>query len=664
MVECGRGTEKNVNERSVVVRLLTYGRSLAGGSLPTGSLKAIAHCSLDTVLTEPGSGGRRMERSQLDTGILIDQLEKLAATMGGNVAQSYVASGDPEAEPRELTFAQFVEEVRRRANALASLGVGPSDIIAFAAPLSEASYPMLVAGMVTGTLAPLNYFLEVEALIRIVRAQGATTLIVHRSFDDGEDILDRLRRVHEAFPGLRFLSFGAGPSVDGAIDIESAAVAQSGLEWIAPVGGRACDRVVGLFHTGGTTGLPKLVPHTEAMYDAMLVSCGAGEGTAPGESMLSALPLFHTSGALQAGIVPLFNGTRLVIPSSRGFRDPKVIRNYWRFVRRYSITIGAGVPTVLAALTAIEPDGPITSFKRVVVGGAPLSRATIHRIAEMTNGAEIIEGWGMTETCGFSVMNPHGRTKVGSVGVPFDGVEMQIRKFAPDDDVGQRRSVDERGELVVRGDIVMNSYSPPRRGSHTRDGWLRTGDLGRIDADGYLWITGRLKDIIIRSGHNIDPATIEEPAYQHPAVQLAAAIGRPDKYTGELPVLYVQLKPGASLAAEELEAFVRERIVERAATPKAVHIVPEIPLSGPGKISKLMIRRAAIVAVFQEEIDRLPLAAHRISVRMEEDSLAGESVVLSCAGLGPPDPERRQMVAEALSGYTIPHRWDNRETAA
>jgi fatty-acyl-CoA synthase len=605
-----------------------------------------------------------MQRSQLDTSVLIDRLETLASTMGGHLAQSYVASGDPEADPRELTFAQFVEKVRGRSNALASLGVGPSDIIAFAAPLSEASYPMLVAGMITGTLAPLNYFLEAEALIRIVRAQGASTLIVHRSFDDGADILDRLRRVHEAFPGLRFLSFGAGPSVDGAIDIESAAVAQSGSEWITPEGGRPRDRVVGLFHTGGTTGLPKLVPHTEAMYDAMFGSCGAGEGTAPAESMLSGLPLFHTSGALQAGIVPLFNGTRLVIPSSRGFRDPKVIPNYWRFVKRHSITIGAGVPTILATLTAIEPDGPITSLKRFVVGGAPISQATIRRIAEMTNGAEVVEGWGMTETCGFSVMNPLGRTKVGSVGIPFDGVEMEIRKFAGDDNVGRRCAVDEMGELVVRGNIVITSYFVPRRDSHTHDGWLRTGDRGRIDGDGYLWITGRLKDVIIRSGHNIDPATIEEPAYQHPAVQLAAAIGRPDKQAGELPVLYIQLKPGASVSVEELEAFLRERIIERAATPKAVHIVPEIPLGGPGKISKLMIRRAATVAVFQEEIDRLPLAAHRIRVRMEEDHLTGESAVLSCGGLGPPDAERRQLVAEALSGYTIPHRWDESESAA
>lgn len=599
-----------------------------------------------------------MERSQINKGVLIDRLETLGSTLGGNLAQSYVASGDPDADPRELTFAQLLEDVRRRSNALASLGVGPSDVIAFAAPLSETSYPTLVAGMITGTLAPVNYFLEADALIRIVGAQGATVLLVHRSFDDGADILDRLKQVHEALPALRFLSFGVGPAVEGATDIESVAAAQSASEWMTPARNRSRDHVAALFHTGGTTGLPKLAPHTEAMYDAMFASCGAGEGTTPAETMLCGLPLFHTSGALQAGIVPLFNGTHLVIPSSRGFRDPKVIPNYWRFVRRYSVTIGASVPTILAALTAIEPDGPITSLKRIIVGGAPISRATIGRIAEMTNGAEVIEGWGMTETCGFSVLNPHGRTKVGSVGIPFAGVEMEIRKFAGDGEAGQRCAVDETGELVVRGDIVIKSYHVPRRGSHTADGWLRTGDLGRIDADGYLWITGRLKDIIIRSGHNIDPAIIEEPAYRHPAVQLAAAVGRPDKYAGELPVLYVQLKPGASVVAEEIEAFVRERIDERAATPKAVHIVPEIPLSGVGKISKLMIRRAAIAAVFQEEIDRLPLAAYKIRAHTEEDRLTGESVVLSCAGASPPDADRRQMVAQALEGYTIPYRWD------
>ncbi len=129
-------------------------------------------------------------------------------------------------------------------------------------------------------------------------------------------------------------------------------------------------------------------------------------------------------------------------------------------------------------------------------------------------------------------------------------------------------------------------------------------------------------------------------------------------------MLFVQLKPGACAAAEEIEAFVRERFVERAAAPKAVHIVAEIPLSGVGKISKLKIRRAAIAAVFQEEIDRLPIAALKIRARTEEDSLAGERVVLSCEGLGPPDADRRQMVAQALEGYTVPYRWDETGGAA
>jgi fatty-acyl-CoA synthase len=596
-----------------------------------------------------------MRQSEIRPSSLDDRLDILAARHGGSIAQSFIASGEPTDAPLEMTFADFAAEVRRRSNALAALGVGPADVVAFAAPLAEKSYSTLVAGMVSATLAPVNYFLEADALVRIVRASAANALLIHRSFDDGADILERLKKVCKALPQLKLLSFGAGPKVEGALDIESVAASQSSTFWDGPPRNRSRDRVVALFHTGGTTGLPKLVPHTEAMYDAMIASCGAGEGTGPGESILSGLPLFHTSGVLQAGLVALFNATRIIIPSSRGFRDPKAIANYWRFVRRYDVTIGASVPTVLAALAGIEPDGPVTSLKRILVGGAPLAKATVARIAERTGGAEVIEGWGMTETCGFSVLNPHGRAKVGSVGLPFPGIEMQIRRFGPGDARGELRGTDEAGELVVRGNIVIKSYLDPRPGAFSEDGWLRTGDLARIDAEGYLWITGRLKDIIIRGGHNIDPALIEEPAYQHPAVQLAAAIGRPDKYAGELPVLYVQLKSSATTSEDELVAFVRERILERAAIPKAVVIVPEIPLSGPGKISKLLLRHHAIAGVFQEELDRLAFSDADIRATVEEDRLAGDVVVLS--GGSTLDPERRERVATALSGFAIQFRW-------
>ena len=161
-----------------------------------------------------------------------------------------------------------------------------------------------------------------------------------------------------------------------------------------------------------------------------------------------------------------------------------------------------------------------------------------------------------------------------------------------------------------------------------------------------------MKDLIIGGGHNIDPSIIEEPAYQHSAVQLAAAVGKPDKYAGELPILYVQLKPGMRASEEELEEFLRDRIVERAAFPKAIVVVPEIPLSGPGKISKLILRRRAISAVFQEELNSLALPDTEIRAVVAEDRLTGE-VVLLCASGARLNPHDLRRVEAALSGFSI-----------
>ena len=596
-----------------------------------------------------------MQQREIGRRNLIERLEALAEAHGEEVAQVYIASGDPDDEPRALTFSDFAAEARRRANALCTLG-GAREVIAFAAPLSETSYPMMFATMAAATYAPINYFLAVDALVRIVRASGAKILLFHRRFDDGADIVGKLMRVCEALPHVRLMSFGAGARVHGATDLESVAASESPSSWNALALDSAENRVLALFHTGGTTGHPKLVPHTERMYDAMIDQCGAGEGVVPGESIISGLPLFHTSGALQVGLVPLINGARVLIPSSRGFRDPRVIANYWRFVRRFGISIGAGVPTVLAAVSAVAPGGLVPSIKRFLVGGAPIAKATIAKINEMTAGAQVIEGWGMTETCGFSVMNPHGRTKVGSVGLPFPGVDLEVRDFRGVESAGRPCDANVIGEVVVRGRIVIDRYLDHRPNAFTTDGWLRTGDLGRRDEEGYLWITGRLKDLIIRGGHNIDPAVIEEPAYQHPAVQLAAAVGKPDRYTGELPILYVQLKSGARVTEEDLDEFLRDRIVERAAIPKSIIIVPEIPLSGVGKISKLHLRRQAISEVFQEEIDRLGLDRLQVRASTVEDRIVGEVVVLSTSGVTP-DAQELSEVADALGGFSIPYRW-------
>lgn len=587
---------------------------------------------------------------------LAQRLDRVATMFGTAVAQVYATSGTIQEEARSTTYAQLAAATRRRAHALRALGVRDGDVICALLPLSPNSYPVLLAAMIAGTVAPVNYYLEAEALIALARASGAGVLLTAGRYDDDPQCAAKIEKIRAALPQLRHVVYDDDGSVPaGSVALDALAAQQPSDRWPEGCDGAAPERLVALFHTGGTTGSPKLVPHTQQMYLAMADACARAMGTVAGETMMAPLPLFHTSGALQAGTVPLMAGTRLVIPCSRGFRAPEFFKDYWRFVERHRVTIIAGVPTVLAAIAASKPDADISSIRRVLIGGAPLSVHVIAALGQMLGPHELLEGWGMTETCGFSVLNPPGRTKPGAVGLPFPGVEIEIRKA---DASGEARALcaqNEIGELVVRGAIVIRRYHDARPGAFTHDGWLRTGDRGRIDEDGFLWITGRVKDLIIRGGHNIEPGIIEEAAYQHPAVQLAAAIGQPDRHAGELPALYVQLKPGMTATPDEIAGFVAPRIPERAAIPKAVHVLAQLPLSGPGKISKLTLRREAARSTFQSDIDRV-VGDMRVTVQIVEDAEFGEVAALR-SDSGTPPEAAVLAVRDALAGYTWRHRW-------
>jgi len=514
-------------------------------------------------------------------------------------------------------------------------------------PQGLSSYATLIGTMIAATAAPLNYFLEADALVRLIRAARSRALLVARRFDDDPAAVAKVHAIKAAIPELKLIAYGEGPPIPGSEDLDTAA--GDGTDWLpAHVGGDP-DRVVACFHTGGTTGTPKLVPHTERMYMAMVEVSRVRMGTVSGSRMLAGLPLFHTSGALQCGLVPLLNGCGIVIPSSRGFRAPEVIPNYWNYINRFRINIGSSVPTILMALAGIRPSKDISCLRRVLCGAAPLPLATIQAIQTATDGAGVLEGWGMTETCGFSVLNPEGQTKVGSVGTPFEGVEAQIRAVTEGASQSAEVPVDSVGELVVRGSIVIRAYADDRPDSFTPDGWLRTGDLARKDAEGYLWIVGRLKDIIIRSGHNIDPLMIESPAYEHPAVQLAAAVGRPDRYAGELPVLFVQLRNGARAEPEEIREFVTARIQERAAAPKAVFVINAMPLTGAGKIYKVALRFETTRAALQADVDAALGADHHVEVKVVEDSKSGVAVRLG----GSASIAVRARAKAELAGYSF-----------
>jgi len=236
-------------------------------------------------------------------------------------------------------------------------------------------------------------------------------------------------------------------------------------------------------------------------------------------------------------------------------------------------------------------------------------------------GLKILEGYGLTEgTCVSTCNPPLGERRTGSIGLRLP---LQAMKAVVLDDAGvylRDCAVGEAGVLAISGPNVFAGYRDPDQDKglwlDLGDGrrWMNTGDLGRQDADGYFYLTGRKKELIIRGGHNIDPASIEEPLHRHPAVQIVAAVGRPDVHVGELPVAYVQLKPGVRATEDELLSFARDQIGERAAIPKAIRLVAAMPLTGVGKIFKPELRQREIADALRTALHDAHTPASRIEV--------------------------------------------------
>jgi fatty-acyl-CoA synthase/long-chain acyl-CoA synthetase len=263
-----------------------------------------------------------------------------------------------------------------------------------------------------------------------------------------------------------------------------------------------------------------------------------------------------------------------------------VFDNFWKLLERWKTTFVITVPTAVSALMQRPVDADISTVKNAFSGSAPMPLELFKRF-EGATGMTVIEGYGLTEaTCLVSCNPPEGEKKVGSVGVPF-----------PYTDAG-------------------NTYTEPEKnrdlyhyGTH-----LRTGDLGRIDPDGYLWITGRAKDLIIRGGHNIDPADIEDALLAHHDVAMAGAIGQPDVHAGEIPCAYVELIGDATVTGEELREHCKVHVHERAAIPKHVEVLDELPKTAVGKVFKPDLRKRAITRIYNAALAEAGLNARVVSV--------------------------------------------------
>jgi len=584
-------------------------------------------------------------------------------------AISFQLFSDPKAPARTLTWTELHERVTETANLFRSLGVGPGDVVAYLLPNCIEAPIVLLAGATAGIVNPINPLLEPDHIAAILRESGAKVLVTLKSFPKSEVAQKAAEAVAQApnvqtvlevdlrgyLTGIkRLLVPLMRPKVPSrhhakVMDFEAAASAQkhNRLTFDEP----AEDRVAAFFHTGGTTGMPKVAQHKQSgmVYNGWLGGTLLFSET---DVLMCPLPMFHVFAAYPVLMSCLMSGAQLVMPTPAGYRGEGVFDNFWKLIERWQATFLITVPTAIAALMQRPVDADVSSLKTAISGSAPLPIELYNRFKAAT-GVEIAEGYGLTEaTCLVSCNPIDGLKKVGSVGLPLPYTHVRILQRQ---NGGFREcATDEIGEICIANPGVFegSTYTEADKNKDlfAEGRFLRTGDLGRMDADGYLWITGRAKDLIIRGGHNIDPAEIEDALLSHPKVASVGAIGQPDSFAGELPCAYVELVAGAEVGLDELMEHARAHIHERAAVPKHIEILPELPKTAVGKIFKPDLRKLAIKRVYDEALAGAGLAVEVAEV--VDDRKRG--LVARLARRGTVDDKA---VADCLGQFTLPWEW-------
>ncbi len=466
-----------------------------------------------------------------------------------------------------LSYAQLEDAAGRAAALLESAGVHPGDRVGIMLPnvpaFPIAFYGALAAGAV---VVPMNPLLKSREVAYYLGDSGAKVLFAWQA------------AVPEA-------AKGAAETGTQVIEVAEPDLASVLAEY-TPVTGHAdrsgADDAV-ILYTSGTTGRPKgaELTHANLARNARLTAetlIKAG----PDDVIMGCLPLFHVFG-LTCGLNATIcgGGTLTLLPRFDPGQALKIIE-------RDRVTVFEGVPTMYAAMLH-DPGGAqtdVTSLRTCVSGGAALP-VEVLRAFEEKFGCMILEGYGLSETSPVASFNqPDQVRKPGSIGTPVEGVEMRVV-----DDAGQELPAGEVGEIVIRGHNVMKGYwdKPEATAEAIRDGWFRTGDLARVDEDGYFFIVDRKKDLIIRGGYNVYPREIEEVLYEHPAVAEAAVIGIPHDDLGEEIGAAVALKPGAQATPAELRAFTRERVAAYK-YPRYVWLVSGLPKGPTGKILRRSVQ--------------------------------------------------------------------------
>jgi fatty-acyl-CoA synthase len=567
---------------------------------------------------------------------------------GDKTALTFLRTGNPDDAPIRWSYAELLARIHQTANLLHGLGVGPNDAVAVLLPGCLEYHLALWGGEAAGIVQPLNPLLTDEKLVALMTAARAKVLIAYGS-DAESGMWSKALRLRGQVPGLTTLlrvaphdeaPGAAGALPEGVADFEALRAAQPDDRLVS---GRdiASSDIAAYFHTGGTTGAPKLARHSHGAQVFTAWASVQVAGMNEHGISINGYPLFHVAGVLPASLASLSAGVEVVIPTPSLLRNKQVLANYWKLVAKYRPTSLSAVPTVLAALANVPLDGAdISSITYCRTGAAVLSPELAARF-ERLFGLHVHESLGMTEMAGISTITPPGVDgPAGCVGFRLPYMQMRVVALDEHGNASDREVArGETGMVLFKSPNVFSGFVDPADNAKafTADGWLATGDLGWIDSEERLNLTGRSKDLIIRSGHNIDPKVIEDALSAHPAVQVCAAVGAPDAYAGELPVVFATLVPGGAATEDELLAFTAARVDEAPAKPKWVALVDALPMTNVGKIYKPELRAmaasrvvAATVAELCAELG-LPEAA-RPRVTHEGESLVRVTIDPAAAG--------------------------------
>jgi long-chain acyl-CoA synthetase len=483
-------------------------------------------------------------------------------------------------EGQRYRSGELFERACRVSSGLAKLGVSPGErVVVLMANCPEVGIAYSAIWRAGAVVTPVVFLISPPELQHILADSGAVAVVTT------PELLATVTTAAAGAPQLRHVIVlgGAPESLPGhirGVDFAELESAPAGV--IVPVGD---DDLATLMYTGGTTGRAKgvMLSHRNLAYCSRSShEASEAEGITRG---LTALPLSHAYGMIVTLVG--YHATERALGVLQRWFDPA---SFLALAQEHRIQRIALVPAMVQMLLA-QPleDFDLSALRYVGCGAAPLAAETREQWERRVPGSEILEGYGCTESGAVISVNPPGASRPGSVGMPIPGYQVSIR-----DDKDADVPTGDDGEICVRADGVMAGYwnSPAETAATLRGGWLHTGDIGRLDADGYLYVVDRKKDLIIRGGFNIFPRDVEDVLLQHPAVAMAGVVGRPDERLGEEIVAFVSLRPGTQATPAEITDFARQQLAAHK-YPREVNVIDAVPLTSVGKLDRKALRRQA-----------------------------------------------------------------------